>query len=559
MCEWWNVGCKVGEGVENIVGDAIENMASAVLEAVGTAVASLGTMWVYIGTPNLTGGGSDVDGSAPGAFSAPVLTILNYVTWIGLAVAVASAITLGAMVALKMRRGEGMQAVGKFGLILGGVILVSASSSLVAGLLPSGPGQAGGSVAFLQGSLWWLMMAVAVGGVIMGGIRMAVQQRAQPGKDVAIGLLQLIVIAGAGVTFVGLLVTAMDSFSVWIINASLDCDVTAGDGTCFGRNITTLLAFTTGSGGLGALLVIVLGIIAVLCAVFQIVLMIARGGMLVILTGILPLSAAAAITGESGKGWLQKNLSWLIAFILYKPAAAIIYAAAFQLAGTDVFRDDGSGLLSVLTGIMMMVLALFAMPALMRFVTPMVGSMAAGAGGAALAAGAIAALPSGAAAIGRMASGSGGGSSESSSSGNSNTASPSGSDGSAGGQGSQGGSGTSGSTGSQGGSGSSGGTGAGGESSGAAASSGGAAAGAGGGAAASSGGAAAGAGGGAAAGAGAAAGGGAAAGATAGAAGGPVGMAAGAAIGVAKGAADAVAGAAQSIGDEATGEGPSGS
>ena len=545
MCEWWNVGCKVGEGVENIVGDAIENMASAVLEAVGTAVASLGTMWVYIGTPNLTGGGSDVDGSAPGAFSAPVLTILNYVTWIGLAVAVASAITLGAMVALKMRRGEGMQAVGKFGLILGGVILVSASSSLVAGLLPSGPGQAGGSVAFLQGSLWWLMMAVAVGGVIMGGIRMAVQQRAQPGKDVAIGLLQLIVIAGAGVTFVGLLVTAMDSFSVWIINASLDCDVTAGDGTCFGRNITTLLAFTTGSGGLGALLVIVLGIIAVLCAVFQIVLMIARGGMLVILTGILPLSAAAAITGESGKGWLQKNLSWLIAFILYKPAAAIIYAAAFQLAGTDVFRDDGSGLLSVLTGIMMMILALFAMPALMRFVTPMVGSMAAGAGGAALAAGSIAALPSGAAAIGRMASGSGGGSSESSSSGsssssgNSNTASPSGSDGSAGGQGSsgsQGGSGISGSTGSQGGSGSSGGTGAGGESSGAAASSGGAAA--------SSGGAAAG---------------GAAAGATAGAAGGPIGMAAGAAIGVAKGAADAAAGAAQSIGDEATGEGPSGS
>lgn len=143
MCDWWNVGCKVEEGVENLVGDAIENMASAVLDAVGTAVASLGTMWVYIGTPNLTGGGSDVESSAPGTFSTPVLTILNYVTWIGLAVAVASAITLGAMMALRMRRGEGMQAVGKFGLILGGVILVSASSSLVAGLVPSGPARAG--------------------------------------------------------------------------------------------------------------------------------------------------------------------------------------------------------------------------------------------------------------------------------------------------------------------------------------------------------------------------------------------------------------------------------
>lgn len=68
MCDWWNVGCKVEEGVENLVGDAIENMASAVLDAVGTAVASLGTMWVYIGTPNLTGGGSDVESSAPVLF-----------------------------------------------------------------------------------------------------------------------------------------------------------------------------------------------------------------------------------------------------------------------------------------------------------------------------------------------------------------------------------------------------------------------------------------------------------------------------------------------------------
>lgn len=549
----WEIGNCPGEWAESVVGDAIQNMATAVLEALGKTVASLGTMWIYIGTPNLTGGGSTVDSSAPGAFSAPVLTILSYITWVGLAVAVISAIVLGAMVALKMRRGEGMQAVGKFGLVMAGVILISSSSSLVAGLLPTGPAQAGGSVAFLQGSLWWLMMAVAIGGVIVGGARMAIQQRAQPGKDVAIGLLQLIVIAGAGVTFVGLLVTAMDNFSIWIINASLSCDVTQGDGTCFGRNITALLALSTSPGGLGPLLVIVLGIIAILCSAFQIVLMLARGGMLVILTGILPLSAAAAITGESGKGWLQKNLSWLIAFILYKPAAAVIYAAAFQLAGTDVFKDDGSGLVSVLTGVMMMILALFAMPALLRFVTPMVGSMAAGAGGAALAAGAIAALPSGAAALGRLASGNGGGGGggDSKPSSNSNTSNPSGSDATAGGKGNTGAS-TGGKTGGQGSTGaaSGGGAGAG------AATGGGAGAGA-----AAGGGAAAGAGGGAAAGAGAgaAAGGGAAAGASAGAAGGPVGMAAGAALGVAKGAADAAAGAAKSIGDDATGEGPSGS
>ncbi|WP_254517711.1 hypothetical protein, partial [Salmonella enterica] len=85
--------------------------------------------------------------------------------------------------------------------------------------------------------------------------------------------------------------------------------------------------------------------------------------------------------------------AWLAAFILYKPAAAIIYATAFYLTGTDVLKDDGTGLLSILTGMILMVLALFAMPALMRFVTPMVGAMAAGGAGmgaAALAGGAAA-------------------------------------------------------------------------------------------------------------------------------------------------------------------------
>ncbi|MGC5301772.1 hypothetical protein, partial [Escherichia coli] len=89
------------------------------------------------------------------------------------------------------------------------------------------------------------------------------------------------------------------------------------DTACFGNNIATLLALTTNpaTGGLGALLIIILGLIAILATAFQIVLMIARGGMLVILTGILPLSAAATNT-EMGKGWFKKNVGWLVAFIL---------------------------------------------------------------------------------------------------------------------------------------------------------------------------------------------------------------------------------------------------
>jgi hypothetical protein len=62
-------------------------------------------------------------------------------------------------------------------------------------------------------------------------------------------------------------------------------------------------------------LVIVLGLIASLAAFVQIVLMVARSGMLVILAGILPISAAATNT-EMGKGWFRKCVGWLVAFLL---------------------------------------------------------------------------------------------------------------------------------------------------------------------------------------------------------------------------------------------------
>lgn len=543
-----------GEAASNAMSDAIENMANAVMEAFGKAIASLGTVWVHIGTPNLTGtgGSSPISAGSTAPDAGNITQVLGYVTWISLIVAILSLFILGALIATRIRAGEGIAAVGRVGLVLTAVVLIAGASAIVAGLMPSGPRNAGGAVLFLQSGLWWYMGAAAVVSVIVGAARMAWEQRAEPGRETVKSLLTLVVVAGAGVTIVGLLVAAADSFAVWIINGALECDVTT-DSACFGENMLTLLALTTNpaAGGLGALLIIILGLIAILAAVFQIVLMVARGGMLVILTGILPLAASFTNT-EMGKGWFKKCVGWLVAFILYKPAAAIVYAAAFQLVGTDVFSDDGTGLLAVLTGLMLMIIALFAMPALMRFVTPMVGALAGGAGGGAMAVGALAALPSGAAAVGRLAAGGGSASSA--------AAAPSGSDGASGSSGSSGPSGTSGTPG---GPGPSGGQGSGSSApqaaqsadaqqagQGAASTSGGGAAGGGAAGGAAGGGAAAGG-----AASGAAAGGGAAA---AGAAAGPVGLAAGAALEAGRRAGQAASGAAQSAGEQATGEGEGG-
>lgn len=58
-CGALDFGCKAGQIASSAVGDAIQNFANAVMEMVGKAVASLGTIWLYIGTPNLTGGSAE--------------------------------------------------------------------------------------------------------------------------------------------------------------------------------------------------------------------------------------------------------------------------------------------------------------------------------------------------------------------------------------------------------------------------------------------------------------------------------------------------------------------
>jgi hypothetical protein len=403
-CGAFDPVCKAKEWAGSAIGDAISSLADGVMEAFGHAIGALGTIWVRIGTPNLTGGATVVPaGEPPG--TAGIDTVLGYATWIGFGVAVIGLIVAGVRLALS-RSGQTQAAVERIGVVLIAVILISASVGIVTALLAPGR-TASPTVSFLQNSLWYYTLAVAVLGVIVAGARMAWEQRADPGKHLVQGLLTLVLVAGAGLSVVGLLTSAADAFSVWILNNSLDCNLAAGDGTCFGQSMFQLLSLTSGTtGGLGAVLAIILGVFAVFAALAQVVLMIVRAGALVILAGMLPIAAAASLS-DPQRTMFRKTSAWLLGFILYKPAAAIVYAAAFRLAGTNLFGDDG--LVTVLTGLALMVLALVALPALMRLIVPAVTAVSGGGGLAGLGlAGAAAALPTGAAAASRLSSGSNG-------------------------------------------------------------------------------------------------------------------------------------------------------
>ncbi|CAN7576980.1 hypothetical protein LJR078_004352 [Arthrobacter sp. LjRoot78] len=238
--------------------------------------------------------------------------------------------------------------------------------------------------------VWTLTLAVLA--VILGGIRMIWEQRGAPLKDLLRSLVTLTLVSGLGLGVISILVVAADAFSAAIIDRSTD-------GKGFAESMSLLIV--SGQTGIGVFILIVLGLIGLIASLVQIVLMVVRSGMLVILAGILPTTAAFTNT-EMGKQWFQKAIGWTIAFILYKPAAAIVYSVAFLLMGHNSGKD---GLIGSITGFTLMVVALFALPALMRFVTPMVGAVASGGGAGAGAA--VGAMATGAVSMGRSGSGKG--------------------------------------------------------------------------------------------------------------------------------------------------------
>lgn len=58
-------------------------------------------------------------------------SIMGWAKWVALAVCVLGLIAAGALMAIQSRRGEGGEHVGKIGMALGGVIVISAAGGLV--------------------------------------------------------------------------------------------------------------------------------------------------------------------------------------------------------------------------------------------------------------------------------------------------------------------------------------------------------------------------------------------------------------------------------------------
>jgi hypothetical protein len=264
-----------------------------------------------------------------------------------------------------------------------------------------------GTVGWIWGHTSWIAVFAATISVIIAGAHMAWSQRGEAARDLLRSLLTLAVASTLAISVTQILIEVGDQFSKCIVLTALDnsgagwtCKMQDATATNFGAAMLGVMGFVSGGGfsGLGIGLLITIGVITVLASVIQIVMMVVRSAMLILLVGVLPIAAAATNT-EMGRGWFKRIISWLVAFILYKPVAALVYATAIRLtqgSGPLAYTHEGNpkvgteasvgtDIMNMVTGLTMLMLALFALPALMKFIAPMVAATAGGAGAGAIA------------------------------------------------------------------------------------------------------------------------------------------------------------------------------
>lgn len=254
-------------------------------------------------------------------------------------------------------------------------------------------GVPGNAVDKLHNATLYLTVITAIVSIFFVSAKVALARRSaasEEAQEAAKGLVRIVVASSVAIPAVVLASQAADEYSSWLVTQAAGGDV--------GGAVLKLMAFDTitGTG-----FTFILALIALLASIVQAFLIIIRDALLILLIGGLPLAAAASISPAGRQTW-HKMVGWLIAFILFKPVAAMCYAGALWSV------TNASNEIDQIAGIFLVILAVLTLPALMRLIVPQVEKVGGGGGGAML--GAAGAAATGAVSMASMSGGGGGGS-----------------------------------------------------------------------------------------------------------------------------------------------------
>lgn len=238
-----------------------------------------------------------------------------------------------------------------------------------------GPGTALAAIRDYTGGL---QVALLTAGIMFAAARMALAKRGAVAGEAQESFLMLGRAVFASMAFAAMITAgtrAGDAFANWVL-----VDAGGGDLT---QVVTLLLEFdeqTRSQVGRGVLLVV--GLLGTISMLIQLVMLVVRQALLIVVVAVIPLAAAASGTGPGSQGY-KKLLSWSLAFVLWKPVGALVYAIAFTVIGEEKQTDPQM----VLLGLILLVMSVVVLPALIRLVAPAVATLGGGGGATAALAG----------------------------------------------------------------------------------------------------------------------------------------------------------------------------
>lgn len=209
------------------------------------------------------------------------------------------------------------------------------------------------------------LLIAAVAGVLAAGFRLVTMQEGRGlvplGKAFVTAMLTSVCLAGAVDLFQG----TVDEWTAGVLR-----DASSMMNDAWQHNMLAASQFFALDGPLALLLTIVVWVCSMVSKIFCYL----RAGMLPILVGVAPVWAAMSWT-ESGRQAFSRIMGWLVAFLLYKPVAALVMATGCAIMSTAGASDDSEAITLMLT-----ISTIVLLPAMVKLVAPAVASSVAGGG-----------------------------------------------------------------------------------------------------------------------------------------------------------------------------------
>ena len=227
----------------------------------------------------------------------------------------------------------------------------------------------------------WIQLALLTASVIFMAIKLAAAKRhalLNEAEETYKALARTVFATTMFASIIALATLAGDRFAEWIVD-----DTSNKDPIGMVNSMLAVSAFTGASPGL----LFVIGLVGILGALAQAALLVVRQGLLIVAVAAVPVAAAASGTSTGSQSY-QKLVSWILAFLLFKPIGALVYAMAFLSAQDSARITEGETptadqFQQSLIGIILLALAAAVLPALQRLIAPAVAAVGSGGSGAA--------------------------------------------------------------------------------------------------------------------------------------------------------------------------------